>query len=139
MEMRSRAVTDDFDKDLRRILLQLIEAREDQNDAEKRLQEFRAANNPPERPDEFEGVDTLLDYHHRRQGYENPLKQHERALKRAKKEYADAAAQLRLFLPEGVPLRYAYEGKRSGLIGTEYFIARKQGEIVIENPSTTTS
>jgi hypothetical protein len=132
-------VNDDFDKDLRRILLQLIEAREDQNDADKRLQEFRVANNPPARPEEFEGVDALLDYHHRRQGYENPLKQHERALKRAKKEYADAAAQLRLFLPDGVPLRYSYEGERSGLIGTEYVIARKQGEIVIESPNPATS
>jgi hypothetical protein len=132
-------VTDDFDRDLRRILLQLIEAREDQSDADKRLQEFRAANNPPERPDDFEGVDALLDYHHRRQSYENPLKQHERALKRAKKEYAEAADQLRLFLPDGVPLHYAYEGERSGLIGTEYVIARKQGEIVIEGPGTTSN
>ena len=132
-------MTDDFDKDLRRILLQLIEAREDQNDADKRLQEFRAAHNPPERPVEFEGVDALLDYHHRRQGYENPLEQHQRALKRANKEYTNAADQLRLFLPDGVPLRYAYEGERSGLIGTEYVIARKQDEIAIENPSTATS
>jgi hypothetical protein len=132
-------VTDDFDNDLRRILLQLIEAREDQNDAGKRLQEFKATHNLPERPVEFEGVDTLLDYHRRRQGYENPLKRHESALKRAKKEYADAAGQVRLFLPDGVPLRYAYEGERSGLIGTEYVITRKQDEIVIESPSTATS
>ena len=132
-------MSDDFDRDLRKILLQLIEAREDQNDADRRLREFRAANTPPGRPEEFEGVDALLDYHHRRQGYENPLKQHERALKRAKKEYADVADQLRLFLPDGAPLRYAYEGERSGLIGTEYVIARRQGEIVIENLSTTTS
>jgi hypothetical protein len=132
-------VTDDFDNDLRRILLQLIEAREDQNDAEKRLQEFRVANNPPERPDEFEGVDALLDYHHRRQSYENPLKQHERALKRARKEYTDAADQIRLFLLDGVPLRYAYEGDRSGLMGAEYVITRKQGDIVIESPSAATS
>jgi hypothetical protein len=132
-------VTDDFDNDLRRILLQLIEAREDQNDAGKRLQEFKATHNLPERPVEFEGVDTLLDYHRRRQGYENPLKRHESALKRAKKEYADAAGQIRLFLPNGGPLRYAYEGERSGLIGTEYVITRKQDEIVIESPSTATS
>ena len=132
-------MTDDFDNDLRRILFQLIEAREDQNDAEKRLQEFRAANNPPERPDEFEGVDALLDYHHRRQSYENPLKQHERALKRARKEYTDAADQIRLFLLDGVPLRYAYEGDRSGLMGAEYVITRKQGDIVIESPSAATS
>ena len=132
-------MTDDFDKDLRRILLQLIEAREDQNDADRRLREFRAANTPPERPEEFEGVDAFLEYHHRRKGYEDPLRQHERALKRAKKEYADTAAQLRVFLPDGVPLRYAYEGGRSGLIGTEYVIARKRGEIVIESPSAATS
>ena len=132
-------MTDDFDRDLRRVLLQLIEAREDQNDADKRLQEFRASHKPPERPDEFESVDALLDYHHRRQGYEAPLKQREKALKRAKKEYKDAADQIRLFLPDGVPLRYAYEGERSGLIGTEYAILRKQDEIVVESPSTATS
>ena len=131
-------MTDDFDNDLRRILLQLIEAREDQNDAAKRLQEFKATHNPPERPVEFEGVNTLLDYHRRRQGYENPLKRHESALKRAKKEYADVAGQVRLFLPDGVPLHYVYEGERSGLIGTEYVITRKQDEIVIESPSTET-
>jgi hypothetical protein len=136
---RTRAVTDDFDKDLRRILVQLIEAREDRNDAERRLHEYRAANTPPERPDEFEGVDAFLDYHHRRQSYENPLRQHERALKGAKKEYTDAADQLRLFLPEGVPLHYVYEGERSGWTGTEYVIARKQGEIIVESPSTATS
>jgi hypothetical protein len=132
-------VADDFDIELRNILVWLIEAREDQNDADRRLKEYRAAHTPPERPDEFEGVDALLDYHHRRQSYENPLKQRERASKKAKKGYADAAAQLRLFLPDGAHLRYAYEGERSGLIGTEYVIVRKRSEIVIEGSSTATS
>ena len=132
-------MTDDFDIDLRNVLVQFIEAREDQNDADRRLQEYRAAHTPPERPDEFEGVDALLDYHHRRQSYENPLRQHEKALKRAKKEYGEAAAQVRLFLPDGVRLRYTYEGERSGLIGTEYVILRKRDEIIIESPSTATS
>ncbi len=132
-------MTDDFDKELRKVLVQLIEAREDQNGADRRLHEYRAANTPPERPDAFEGTDALLDYQHRRQSYEIPLRQHERALKRAKKEYADASAQLRLFLPDGVPLRYAYEGERSGLIGTEYIIVCKRGEIAIESSSTATS
>ena len=131
-------MTDDFDIDLRNVLVQFIEAREDQNDADRRLQEYRAAHTPPERPDEFEGVDALLDYHHRRQSYENPLRQHERALKRAKKEYAEAATQVRLFLPDGVRLQYAYEGERSRLIGKEYVIVRKRDEIVIESSSTAT-
>ena len=128
-------MTEDFDKDLRRILVQLIEAREDQNDSDKRLHEYRAANKPPEGPDEFEGVDAFLDYHHRRQSYETHLKQRERAIKKARKEYADAAEQLLLFLPDGVSLRYTYEGERSALSGTEYVIVRKQGEIVIESSS----
>ena len=132
-------MADDFDIDLRTILIQVIEAREDRNDADRRLQEYRATHTPPARPDEFEGVEALLDYHHRRQGYEDPLRQHERALKRAKKEYAEATAQLRLFLPDGAHLRYAYEGGRSGLIGTEYAIARKRNEIAIESSSTTAS
>ena len=132
-------MTDDFDIDLRNVLVQFIEAREDQDDADRRLHEYRAAHTPPERPDEFEGVDALLDYHHRRQSSENPLKQHERALKAAKKEYAEAAAQLRLFLPDGAHLRYAYEGERSGLIGTEYVIVRRRDEIVIEGSSTATN
>ena len=130
-------MTEDFDRDLRKIFVQLIDSREDQNDADKQLREYRAANTPPERPAEFESVDALLDYHHRRQRYENHLGQHERALKRAKREYAEAADQLRLFLPDGVSLRYAYEGERSGLIGTEYVIVRRQGEIVIEGPNRT--
>jgi hypothetical protein len=132
-------VTDDFDIDLRNLLVQFIEARKDQDDADQRLHEYRAAHTPPARPDEFEGVDALLDYHHRRQSYENPLRQHEKALKRAKKEYGEAAAQVRLFLPDGVRLRYTYEGERSGLIGTEYVILRKRDEIIIESPSTATS
>jgi hypothetical protein len=82
-------------------------------------------------------VDAFLDYHHRRQSYENHLRQHENALKKAKKEYADAAYQLGVFLPDGVPLRYTYEGERSELFGAEYVIVRKQGEIVIERPSRT--
>jgi hypothetical protein len=128
-------MTEDFDTAVRNILGQLIEARTDQNDADKRLQDYRGANGPPEVPNEFEDVDTFLDYHHRRQSYENDLKQHENALKKAKKEYADAADQLMLFLPDGVPLRYTYQGERSELFSTVYVIVRKQGEIVIQSPS----
>jgi hypothetical protein len=128
-------VTGDFDTDVRSILGQMIEVREDQNDADKRLHDYRAANTPPEVPNEFENVDAFLDYHHRRKRYENDLRQHENALKKAKKEYADAADQLLLFLPEGAPLRYTYQGERSELLSTEYVIVRKQGEIVIQSPS----
>jgi hypothetical protein len=130
-------VTEDFDTALRSILGQLVEAREDQNDADKRLRDYRAAKTPPEVPNAFEDVDAFLDYHHRRQSYENHLRQHENALKKAKKEYADTADQLGVFLPDGVPLRYTYEGERSELFGAEYVIVRKQGEIVIERPSRT--
>ena len=84
-------------------------------------------------------MDAFLDHHHRRQSYENDLRQHENALKKANKEYAEAADQLLLFLPDGVPLRYTYEGERSELFGTEYVIVRKQGELVIESPSRTAS
>jgi hypothetical protein len=132
-------VTEDFDKDVRSILGQLVEAREDQNEAEKRLQEYRAAKTPPEVPNEFEDVDAFLDYHHRRQSYEIYLRQHENALKKAKKEYADAADQLLVFLPDGVPFRYTYEGERSKLFSAEYVIVRKRGELVIESPSRTAS
>ena len=128
-------MTEDFDTAVRSILGKLVAAREDQNDADKRLHDYRAANTPPEAPTEFENVDIFLDYHHRRQSYEEYLRQHENALKKAKKEYADAADQLLLFLPEGVPLRYTYEGERSELFSTEYVIVRKQGEIVIQSPS----
>src|SRR5215210_1578607 len=128
-------MTGDFDTAVRSILGQLIEAREDQNDADKQLQDYRAANTPPEVPNEFEDVGTFLDFHHRRQSYDNGLRQHENALKKAKKEYADAAEQLMLFLPEGVPLRYTYQGERSELLSTEYVLVRKQGEIVIQSPS----
>src|ERR671916_1066285 len=132
-------MTGDFDSAVRSIVGQLVEAREDQNNADKRLHDYRAAKTPPEVPNEFEDVDAFLDYHHRRQSYENYLRQHENALKKAKKEYADAADQLLLFLPEGVPLRYTYEGERSELFSTEYVIVRRQGEITIESPSSTAS
>jgi hypothetical protein len=132
-------VTEEFDTAVRKILGQLVEAREVQNDADKRLRDYRAAKTPPEVPNEFEDVDAFLDYHHRRQSYEYYLRQHENALKKAKKEYADAADQLRVFLPNGVPLRYTYEGERSELFSTEYVIVRKRGEIVIEGPGRTAS
>ncbi len=64
-------MTGDFDTAVRSILGKLIEAREDQNDADKRLQDYREASAPPEVPNEFENVDTFLDYHYRRQRYEN--------------------------------------------------------------------
>jgi hypothetical protein len=134
-----REVTEDFDTTVRSILGQLLEARDDQNDADKRLQAYRAANTPPEVPNKFEDVDALLGYHHRRQSYENGLKQHEEALNKAKKEYGNAADQLLLFLPNGVPLRYAYDGERSALFGTEYVIVRKRGAVVIESTNTTAS
>ena len=130
-------MTEDFDAAVRSILGQLIEARTDQNDADKKLHDYRAANTAPELPNEFEDVHAFLEYHHRRQSYENHLRQHENALKKARKEYADAAAQLLLFLPDGVSLRYTYEGERSELFSREYVIVRKQGEIVIESPSRT--
>jgi len=132
-------VTEDFDKDVRIILGQLLEARKDQNHADKRLHDHRAANTPPQVPNEFEDVDAFLDYHHRRLIYEHDLKQHEKALEKAEKEYADAADQLLLFLPDGVPLRYTYQGERSELFSTEYVIMRKRGKIVIESPSRTIS
>src|SRR5215211_4185150 len=132
-------LTEDFDTAVRSILDQLVEAREDQNDADKQLQDYRAANGPPEVPNEFEDVDTFLDYHHRRQRFEDVLRQHENALKKAKKEYADTAHELLLFLPEGAPLRYTYQGERSELLSTEYVLVRKQGEIVIQSPSRATS
>ena len=132
-------MTEDFDTAVRSILGQLVEAREDQNDADKRLHDYRAANTPPDVPNEFEDVDAFLDYHHRRQSYEYYLRQHENAMNKAKKEYADAAEQLRLFLPDGVPLRYTYEGERSELFSTEYVIVRKQGEMVIESSTSTAS
>lgn len=130
-------MTEDFDAAVRSILGQLLEARDDKNEADKRLQAYRAANTTPEVPNEFEDVDAFLEYHHRRQSYENGLKQHEKALNNARKEYGDAADQLLLFLPDGVPLRYAYDGERSELFGSEYVIVRKQGEVVIESTSTT--
>jgi hypothetical protein len=132
-------VTEDFDTAVRSILAQLLEARDDQNDADKRLQAYRAANTPPEVPNEFEDVAAFLGYHHRRQSYENGLKHHEKSLNKAEKEYGDAADQLLLFLPDGVPLRYAYDGERSALFGTEYVIVRKRGEVVIEGTDTTAS
>src|ERR687897_897472 len=128
-------MTENFDTAVRSILGQLIEAREDQIDADKKLHDYRAANSAPEVPNEFENVDTFLHYHHRRQSYETDLRQHENALKKAKKEYADAADQLLLFLPEGTPLRYTYQGERSELLSTEYILVRKQGEVVIQSPS----
>ncbi len=132
-------MTEDFDRAVRSILGQLVEAREDQSAADKQLREYKAAKTPPEVPSEFEDVDAFLDYHHRRQSYENSLRQHENALKEARKEYADAADQLLVFLPDGVSLRYIYEGERSELFGTEYVIVRKRGEVVIEGPSRTAS
>ncbi len=132
-------MSEDFDIALRNILGQLVEAREDQNDADKRLRDYRAAKTPPEIPNEFEDVGAFLDYHHRRQSYENHLRQHENALKMAKGEYTKAAEQLLVFLPDGVPLRYTYEGEQSELFGAEYVIVRKQGEIVIEGTSRATS
>jgi hypothetical protein len=56
----------------------------------------------------------------------------------AKREYTEAAEQLLVFLPDGVPLRYTYEGERSELFGADYLIVRKQGEIVIESSSRAT-
>ena len=128
-------MTEDFDKDLRKILGQLVEAREDHNNADKRLRDYKAAKTPPGVPNEFKDMDAFLDYHHRRQSYEQNLGQHEKALEKAKKKYADAADQLLLFLPEGVPLRYTYQGERSELFSTAYVIVRKQGEIVFQSPS----
>jgi hypothetical protein len=58
------------------------------------LHDYRAAKSPPEVPNEFEDVNALLGYHHRRQSSENLLKQHENAQKKVRTEYAGAADEL---------------------------------------------
>ena len=132
-------MTEDFDTAVRSILGQMIEARSDQNEADEQLQDYRATHRPPDVPNNFDTVDTFLAYHHRRPTYEKDLKQNDKVLKKAKKEYADAADQLMLFLPEGVPLRYTYQGERSELFDTKYVIVREQGEVVIQSPSSAPS
>jgi hypothetical protein len=67
-------LSEDFDIALRSILGQLVEAREDQSEADKRLRDYRAAKAPPKVPSEFEDVDASLHYHHRRQSNENHLR-----------------------------------------------------------------
>ena len=52
-------MTEDFDKAVRSILGQMIEARSAQNEADKQLQDYRAANRPPNVPNDFEDVDAF--------------------------------------------------------------------------------
>jgi hypothetical protein len=113
-------MTEDFDTAVRSILAQLLEAREDQKDADKQLHDYRAAKTPPEVPNEFEDINAFLDFHHRRQRYENLLMQHENALKKANKEYADAAHQLLLFLPDGASCKYHRPLTRPAIVDTDY-------------------
>jgi hypothetical protein len=82
-------------------------------------------------------VDTFLDYHHRRQSYENDLRQHENALKKAKKEYADAAHPAHAFSARWWALTLHYQGERNELLSTEYVLVRKQGAIVSRCPAQT--
>ena len=57
----------------------------------------------PKVPNEFEHLDTFLDYHHMVILREWPSST-TRTLKKAKKEYPGAARQLLLFLPEVLPV-----------------------------------
>ena len=109
----------------------LVEAEHDRRAAQAELERFNVTYYRPEPPEEFAYIGHLVEYHQSVRRYEDALEDRKKGVDTAEKSYTQAAQTLRDVLPENVPLRYDYMGRRSNLLGTTFMIVKKQGEITV--------
>jgi hypothetical protein len=107
---------------VRETVNQLVESEHDQREATTLLRNFQDTNEPPLPPDEFEGLETFLDFYGGQQDYENRVQSLKTEHADAKQQYDQARMALSQVLPTGKPLHYTYEGDREELKGQQYDI-----------------
>ena len=112
-------------------LNQLVEAWHDEEAASADLDRFEETFPAPKPPPEFENVRAFLDFHDRRQTYDDEVQKREKNIASAERRYVDAAIKLRGVLPGNVPLHYEYSGNRQQLYGHQYRIVSMAGGDVI--------
>jgi len=107
---------------VRKTVEQLVESSYDQRQATTLLRDFQDANEPPLAPNEFEGLETFLDFYGRQQDYEHRTMSLESEHTNAKQQYDQARMALSQALPRNALLHYTYEGNREELKGQQYDI-----------------
>jgi hypothetical protein len=113
-----------------------VEAWHARDAAQTELDNSKAANDPPEPPDEFPNLREFIEYHRSTSHYEGEVAKREKNVASAEKSYTQASHMLRDVLPENVPLHYEYM-EQGDLQGTQYVIVNRQGEVSVsyENDS----
>ena len=109
----------------------LVEAEHMRLAARAELERFTEANGPPDVPEEFTNLSELVEYHKRFQEYQAAINRRKEDVGTAEKSYNEAADSLRDVLPEDVPLRYDYPGRKEPMVGKRYAIVKKNNEVII--------
>jgi hypothetical protein len=105
---------------------QLVEAEFDQTQAESRIERFRESIDPPPRPpDEFNDLQSFLDFYEEKHGREDEERSLRAQLDDAREAYNQAESALRGMMPENTPLHFDYEGERQELAGMRFTIVRQ--------------
>jgi hypothetical protein len=113
---------------------ELIELHELLHQADLSLEEYVAHNVPPEIPELFEGIESLLRYNAEKARYDVALTRlMERRGERAA-DYARAAARVEPLLPEGVRLVHAYGGSSRRIPGRKRYYVYKE-RVLMEDVS----
>ena len=122
-------------KEVRKTIEQLVESEYDRLQAQSRLREFQDARTPPLAPNEFESLDTFLDFYGRTQDHEHSLESLNTDYTNATEQYDQAREALSRVLPTNALLHYTYEGDREELKDQQYDIVnvsrRGRGQIKI--------
>ncbi len=111
--------------ELRNTVNQLVEAEFDQETTQASLDHFKASNDLPRAPSEFNSLQAFLDFHDRREQYVGELSNLEAERAAAKDRYDQAVSKLERVMPTNVPVRYTYEGPRQDLEGVRYTITNR--------------
>jgi hypothetical protein len=117
--------------DIESAVKQLVEAEHDRLAAEAELERIKAASEQPEPPEEFAKVDELVEHHRRVLEYEDKVNRQKQTINTAEQAYNQAAALLRDVMPENVPLKYDYPGRREDRIGKRYVIMKREGAVIV--------
>jgi hypothetical protein len=111
---------------------ELIETHELLRAAERSLEEYGAHTVPPEIPELFEDVESLLRYNAERAHYELGLSYAMERMADRAADYARAAARVEALLPEGTRLIHAYGKSSGGIPGGKRYLVYKERELAMD-------
>jgi len=113
---------------------ELIELHELLHQAELSLEEYVAHNVPPEVPELFEDIESLLRYNAEKARYDVALSRLMEQRGERAADYARAAARVEPLLPEGIRLVHAYGGSSRRIPGGKRYYVYKE-RVLMEDVS----